>query len=32
MGNLSGFVKRTSKDVKIFNINDMESLENTLGG
>ena len=29
---LSGFVKRTSKDVKIFNINDVESLENTLGG
>ena len=29
---LSGFVKRTSKDVKIFNINDVESLEKTLGG
>ena len=29
---LSGFVKRTSKDVKIFNINDVESLENALGG
>ena len=29
---LAGFVKRTSKDVKIFNINDVESLENTLGG
>ena len=29
---LSGFVKRTSKEVKIFNINDVESLENTLGG
>ena len=29
---LSGFVKRTSKDVKIFNINNVESLENTLGG
>ena len=29
---LAGFVKRTSKDVKIFNINDVKSLENTLGG
>jgi len=29
---LAGFVKRTSKDVKIFNINDVESLENTIGG
>lgn len=29
---LAGFVKRTSKDVKIFNINDAQSLENTLGG
>lgn len=29
---LSGFVKRTSKDVKIFNISDVESLENTIGG
>lgn len=29
---LSGFVKRTSKDVKILNINDIESLENTIGG
>lgn len=29
---LSGFVKRTSKDVKIFNINNVESLENTIGG
>lgn len=27
---LSGFVKRTSKDVKIFNINDVTSLENTI--
>ena len=29
---LSGFVKRTNKDVKIFNINDVESLENAIGG
>ena len=29
---LSGFVKRTSKDVKILNINDVESLENVIGG
>lgn len=29
---LSGFVKRTSKDVKIFNINDVPSLESTIGG
>ena len=29
---LAGFVKRTSKDVKIFNINDVETLENTIGG
>lgn len=29
---LSGFVKRVSKDVKIYNINDIESLENTIGG
>ena len=29
---LAGFVKRTSKDVKIFNIYDVESLENTIGG
>ena len=29
---LAGFVKRTSKDVKIFNINDVESLETTIGG
>ena len=29
---LSGFVKRTSKDVKIFNINDVASLESTIGG
>lgn len=29
---LAGFVKRTSKDVKIFNINDVESLENAIGG
>ena len=29
---LSGFVKRTSKDVKIFNINDVETLESTIGG
>ena len=29
---LSGFVKRTSKDVKIFNINDGETLESTIGG
>ena len=29
---LSGFVKRTSKDVKILNINDVESLENVLNG
>lgn len=27
---LSGFVKRSSKDVKILNINDIKSLENTL--
>lgn len=27
---LSGFVKRTSKDVKILNINDAESLENAI--
>ena len=29
---LAGFVKRTSKDVKILNINDVESLENAIGG
>lgn len=29
---LAGFVKRTSKDVKIYNINDVESLEHTIGG
>lgn len=29
---LSGFVKRTSKEVKIFNINDVESLEKVIGG
>ena len=29
---LAGFVKRTSKDVKIFNINDVESLERFLNG
>ena len=29
---LSGFVKRTSKEVKIFNINDVASLENILNG
>lgn len=29
---LAGFVKRTCKDAKIFNINDVESLENTIGG
>ena len=29
---LSGFVKRTNKDVKIFNINDVTTLENTIGG
>ena len=29
---LAGFVKRTSKDVRIFNINDVDSLENTIGG
>lgn len=29
---LSGFVKRMSKDVQIFNINDVESLENFIGG
>ena len=27
---LSGFVKRTSKDVKILNINDVQTLENTI--
>lgn len=29
---LAGFVKRTNKDVKIFNINDVESLEKFLNG
>lgn len=29
---LSGFVKRTSKEVRIFSINDLESLEKTIGG
>lgn len=29
---LSGFVKRTSKDVKVYNINDVITLENTIGG
>lgn len=29
---LSGFVKRTSKEVKILNINNVESLENVLNG
>ena len=29
---LSGFVKKTNKDVKIFNINDVKSLEYTIGG
>ena len=29
---LSGFVKRTSKEVKIFNINDVASLESILNG
>jgi [acyl-carrier-protein] S-malonyltransferase len=29
---LSGFVKRTVKGVKIFNVEDMKSLENTLEG
>ena len=29
---LAGFVKRTSKDVKIFNINDVETLEKFLNG
>lgn len=29
---LAGFVKRTSKDVKIFNINDVASLESVIGG
>ena len=29
---LSGFVKRTNKDVKIFNINDITTLEATIGG
>ena len=29
---LSGFVKRTSKDVRILNINDVTSLENILNG
>lgn len=28
---LSGFVKRTSKEVRIFSINDLESLEKTIG-
>lgn len=29
---LSGFVKRTNKDVKVLNINDLESLEKILNG
>ena len=29
---LAGFVKRTSREVKIFNINDVQTLESTLGG
>ena len=29
---LSGFVKRTLKDVRIFNVSDRESLKNTLEG
>ena len=29
---LAGFVKRTSKDVKIFNIKDVATLESTIGG
>ena len=29
---LSGFVKRTNKDVKILNINDVESLESVIEG
>ena len=29
---LAGFVKRTSKDVKIFNIYDAQTLECTIGG
>ena len=29
---LSGFVKKISRDVRIFNVEDMASLENTLEG
>ena len=29
---LSGFIKKVTKDVKVFNVEDMASLENTLAG